>query len=278
MKLFKPEIALIMRSDEIIKEFNLKRVSVKTSYGIVNRCYEGYIYDVPVLMIYGRFNGEKVPSGEINFGQTIEVVKNKEINKIIATFVVGGINPDREQGSVYILGNMVGIGNYRANWNKAISFHNAEMLNPFCSELIKKLETAADKMPFKVIKDAIYVSFTGWPRIETSAELDFYNKMGWDIVGQTCDSEATEARLNGICYAGLAVQIDDPKSRQNYVDGLKNKDPKPLYVETIKSCRERTSKIVMQFIKDYKNNKCEICNKMSRKNTDFREFPDYFYE
>ena len=42
---FKPEIAIIMRSDEVIKEFNLKRVTINTSFGPVHRCFVGNIYD-----------------------------------------------------------------------------------------------------------------------------------------------------------------------------------------------------------------------------------------
>ena len=109
-------------------------------------------------------------------------------------------------------------------------------------------------------------------------ELEFYNRQGWDIVGQTCDGEATCARLNQICYAAVAVQIDDPNSRKDYVDNLKVNKKKNQYVETIKSCRERTTKIVLQFLKDYKEESCPVCSKMSRKNNNFREFPDYFYE
>ena len=63
---FKPEIAIIMRSDEVIKEFNLKRVTINTSFGPVHRCFVGKIYDVPVLVIYGRFNSEKVFSSMVH--------------------------------------------------------------------------------------------------------------------------------------------------------------------------------------------------------------------
>ncbi|MDE7400320.1 MAG: hypothetical protein K2N06_12450 [Oscillospiraceae bacterium] len=94
MSVFKPEIALIIRSDEMIDTFHLKRITIDTSFGPVDRCFEGYVYNVPVLVIYGRFNGQKVPSSEINFQQTIEAIKNKGINKVIGTFVVGGINPE----------------------------------------------------------------------------------------------------------------------------------------------------------------------------------------
>lgn len=275
---FKPEIAIIMRSDEVIKEFNLKRVTINTSFGPVHRCFVGKIYDVPVLVIYGRFNSEKVPSSEINFEQTIEAVKNSGCKKLIGTFVVGGINPKMPQGSVYVLGDLVGMGNYNIHWNQNEPFHNAEMYEPFCPILTKKLCKASEKMPFPVKQDATYVSFYGYPRIETKKELEFYNRQGWDIVGQTCDGEATCARLNQICYAAVAVQIDDPNSRKDYVDNLKVNKKKNQYVETIKSCRERTTKIVLQFLKDYKEESCPVCSKMSRKNNNFREFPDYFYE
>ena len=275
---FKPEVAIILRSDETIKKFKLKRITINTSFGPVHRCYIGHIYKVPVLVIYGRFNGEKVPSNYINFEQTIEAVKNSGAKKFIGTFVVGGINPSMPQGSVYVLGDMVGMGNYRINWNQNKPFHNAEMYEPFCSELTNQLCLASRKMPFPVKEKAIYVSFNGYPRIETKAELDFYNKQGWDIVGQTCDPEATFARLNQLCYAGVAVQIDDPTGRAGYIDSLKEKQEKEAYVESIKSCRERTTKIVLQFLKDYKNYECDVCCKMSRKNNNFREFPDEFYE
>lgn len=274
----KLEIAIIMRSDEVIKKFNLKRITVNTSFGPVHRCYIGKIYNVPVLVIYGRFNGEKVPSSQINFEQTIEVVKNMNIDKLIGTFVVGGINPKRPKGSVYVLGDFVSMGNYNIYWNKTIPFRNAEMYEPFCPTLTNMLNSASTKMPFEVIKDAIYVSFTGWPRIETKAELDFYNKMGWEVVGQTCDPEATVARLNSICYGAVAVQIDDPISRGEYVEGLKENEKKPLYTESIRSCRSRTTKLVLQFLREYKDFDCTVCKNMKRENKDFREFPDYFYE
>ena len=275
---FKPKVALIMRNDEMIDRFGLKRVTVDTSFGPVHRCFEGYVYDVPVMLIYGRFNGQKVPSDEINFQQTIEAIKNREISKVIGTFICGGINPKAPQGSVYVLGDLIGISGYHIKWGRNQSFHNAEMYEPFCPELTRKLCEAAKKMEFPVKTDATYVSFYGWPRIETKGELKFFNKMGWDVVGQTCDPEATLAKLNKMCYAAVAVQKGDPNNRSNYIARLKKNEEAPAYVETIRSCRERTSKIVLQFLQDYTDYECPVCKKMSRKNKDFREFPDKYYE
>ena len=108
----KPEIAFIMRSDEMIKEFALKRITVDTSYGPVDRCFVGNVYNTDILVIYGRFNRQKTPSNMINYQQNIEAVKNMGISKLVGTYVVGGINPQREAGTAYVLGDLIGMGNY----------------------------------------------------------------------------------------------------------------------------------------------------------------------
>lgn len=274
--MIRPKVGFIMRSDEIIKEFNLKRITVDTSYGPVDRCYIGTIYGVDVLILYGRFNGQKVPSNMINYQQNIEVMKNMGISKLIGTFVVGGIIAERTAGTAYVLGDLVGMGNYQINVNQIYGFHNAEMYKPFCNKLVRRLKGAAEKQDFNVITDATYVCFHGWPRIETKAELEFYNKMGWDVVGQTCDPEATLARINGICYAGIAVQIDDPLHRESEID--KMLDTQIENTNSIKIYRKKTTSIILQYLKDYIDDTCEKCHNLKRTNNSFKEFPEFYYE
>ena len=59
----------------------------------------------------------------------------------------------------------------------------------------------------------------------------------------------------------------------------------PIYISEILEAfkltgavSKRTTKIILQFLKDYKSYDCTVCSKMSRKNKNFREFPDEFYE
>lgn len=275
--MFKPEVAFIMRSDEMIKEYNLKRITVDTSYGPVDRCYVGTVQGVDIMVIYGRFNGQKVPSDMINYQQNVEAVKNMGCKNLIGTFVVGGIVPERSAGTTYVLGDIVGMGNYHIAVNQQYGFHNAEMYRPFCEELTKQLGKASEKMEFEVIKDATYVCFHGWPRIETKAELDFYNRMGWDIVGQTCDPEATCARLAGLCYAGVAVQIDDPMHREEDIENLDGNKANSNS-KSISEYRKSTTAIIMQFLEDYEKNTCNKCCNLKRTNNSFKEFPEYMYE
>lgn len=276
--MIRPELAFVMRSDEMIEEFGLKRMTVDTSFGPVDRCFFGTVYGKPIMVVYGRFNGQKVPSNYINYQQTIEAVKNTGCKNLIGTFVVGGIVPERPAGTTYVLGDLVGMGNYRISVNQTYGFHNAEMYKPFCENLTRQLENAGSKMDFEVINNAVYVCFHGWPRIETKAELDFYNKMGWDIVGQTCDPEATLARLAGLCYAGIAVQIDDPMHRNQEIEKMNDSTLPNTNSLSIQEYRKRTTAIVLQFIKDYSDNTCAKCCNLKRTNNSFREFPGAWYE
>ena len=133
-------------------------------------------------------------------------------------------------------------------------------------------------MSFKVYENAICVSFHGWPRIETKAELDFYEKMGWDIVGQTIDPEATFARLYGLCYGAVAVQIDEPSERDSYAQGNIAKNSTNKHTNLIKNLRKKTTSLILETIKNTTKFKCETCNKLKRSNNSFKQFPDEFYK
>jgi purine nucleoside phosphorylase len=274
----KPDIAIIMRSDEVIKKFNLKRITIDTSFGPVHRCYYGTISGKKVLIIYGRFEGQKVTSDAINAQQTIEAVANSGAKKLIGTFIVGGIKKSNPLGRTYIVQDLVGMGNYKFSCNQNYPFHNAEMFLPICRHLTDKIILSSKKMPFDINTNATYVCFHGWPRIETKAELEFYEKMGWDIVGQTLDPEATFARLYGLCYAAIAVQVDDPSSRDVYSKGDIKKDSKKQHMDLIKELRKKSTKLVLETIENLKKDSCDICCKLKRTNNSFKQFPEEFYK
>ena len=271
----KVELALIMRSDEMIRDFGLERITVETSRGPVDRCFVGRVHDVPVAVLYGRFTERKTPSDMIDFERNVEAVERLGASRLVGTFVVGGISPRRSAGTVYVLGDLVGMGGFHIHVDGEDDFHNAEMYRPFCRELTGRLEAAAGKMDFDVVTNATYVCFHGWPRIETAAELSFYDKMNWDVVGQTCDPEATVARLHGICYAGVAVQIDEPRLRARGMGEGTALNDNTL---SIRDCRKKTTALVLQMIEDFAPVECHQCRMAKRTNSSFRKLPDFYYE
>ena len=80
--------------------------------------------------------------------------------------------------------------------------------------LYDSVRNVARTETYKVIEDAVYVSFHGYPRIETKAELQFYKDQGWDIVGQTLDVEATLSKASGCHYVAIAASVDDSRIRE----------------------------------------------------------------
>ncbi len=211
------KIAVVARPDAFMQENGCRQLIVETERGIHTRCYLAEYQHIPFLIVYGRFERRRSTSHDIDYALTQEAISALGIENVIGTFVTGSIGEMTKAGSVYIPHDFVGMGGYNQSRNKERGFRNVDMFLPFCGGLRRCLISAASYSPFLVYPEGIYVSFHGYPRIETSAELDFYQQMGWDIVGQTIDPEATLAREAGCHYASLAVTIDDRELRERFL-------------------------------------------------------------
>lgn len=213
------EVGVVLRADALMTENGFRRVTVETAAGPVQRVFLGRIEGRRVAFLYGRFKGPRVPSREIDFVQNQAVWNALGVGVIIGTYVCGGIRPEHGIGTLFLPDDLVGFGGYPANAYPEKGFRSVDMYRPFCEPTRQALLEGAARSGVRVVERATYVCFHGWPRIETKAELAFYKAMGWDLVGQTLDPEATLARQCGCCYAALAVQIDAPASRELFLSG-----------------------------------------------------------
>ena len=215
------KVAVIARPDWYLEKYRYKHVVIETKRGLHERCFLTEHNGIPFLVVYGRFDRIRTTSRNINFILTQEVVSSLGIETLVGTFSCGSIKATSKAGDIYILDNLVGMGAFEQTRNGTSGFRNVDMLEPFCTEGTKILRRIVKGSPFPVHKSGTYVCFHGYPRIETGAELAFYAKNGWDVVGQTADPEATLAREAGCHYVALAATIDDRKLRNRF---LKN-DP-----------------------------------------------------
>ena len=189
------ELAVVARPDSFLRENECPHIIVETTKGVHLRCYLGVHDGRNFLILYGRFDRVRSTSYDIDFVSTQEVVSMLGIKKLIGTFVCGSIQDEVSAGEVFILHDFVGLGGYNESRNKnSVGFRNVDMFNPFCPKLRSGLIAGGSKVDFPIRREGIYACFHGFPRIETGAELDFYAKMGWQVVGQTLDPEATLAR------------------------------------------------------------------------------------
>lgn len=270
------EIGIVGRFDAELQKYKFKRVLIPTKYGLMDRMFWGIVEGRSVLVSYGRFDKERTISEDINFEKTQAAFNTAGVKTIIGTFVTGGIQKKYRIGSVFVVSDIVGLGGYRQSLFKEGGFKNADMFRPFCPELRKALIKASKKVKFSVYTKGIYACFHGYPRIETEAELNFYEKMGWDIVGQTLDPEATLARESRCCYAGVAVTIDDPKTRSKFLAG--DKKARALTQGAIPKGRLKTTELVfkaLKYIPPLNKRKCICGHHFHSEKNYFRYLPDF---
>jgi 5'-methylthioadenosine phosphorylase len=211
------KIAVIARPDTFMQMGGSKQLIVETELGIHTRCYLAEHKSIPFLIVYGRFGRTRSTARDIDFELTQEALSFLGIEYVVGTFVTGSIEEQAVAGSVYVPHDFVGMGGFNQSRNKQNGFRNVDMFAPFCTELRSCLVSSGLEMPFEVSPEGVYVSFHGYPRIETAAELDLYQRMGWTVVGQTIDPEATLAREAGAHYAAIAVTIDDREVRSRFL-------------------------------------------------------------
>ncbi|PJC28410.1 hypothetical protein CO054_00300 [Candidatus Shapirobacteria bacterium CG_4_9_14_0_2_um_filter_39_11] len=273
------EIGIVGRFDAELQKYKFKRVFIPTKYGLMDRAFGGTVDGRSILVIYGRFDKERGLSADINFEKTQAAFNAAGVKTIIGTFVTGGIQKKHKIGSVFIVSDIVGLGGYRKSLYKEGGFKNVDMYRPFCEEIRKALIRGAKEVKFPVHTKGIYACFHGYPRIETKAELDFYREMGWDIVGQTLDPEATLARESGCCYAAIAVTIDDPKTRAKFMTG--DKKARKLTQDAIPRGRLRTTELVfksLKYITPLEKRKCNCGHKFHGEKSYFCYLPDFILD
>lgn len=273
------DIGIVGRFDENLVKYNFRRIYVPTKYGLMDRAFYGEVEGKRIVVIYGRFDKQRGMSSDIDFEKNQATFNAVGAKTIIGTFVTGGIQKKYRIGSVFVVSDLVGLGGYRKSLYKEGGFKNVDMYQPFCPYVREALIKAVSEVDFPVYKEGVYACFHGYPRIETKAELDFYEKMGWDIVGQTLDPEATLARESGCCYAGVAVTIDDPKTRSKFLAG--DEEARQLTQGAIPKGRLKTTELVfksLKYIVPLSERKCVCGHKFHSEKSHFRYLPDYLLD
>lgn len=268
------KVAVIARPDSFMQGAKISHLIVETGIGTHDRCYLAEHDGIKFIIVYGRFGRVRGLSSDIDFELTQEALSALGIETIVGTFVGGSIKDEDFAGNIYIPHDFFGMGNYSQSRNRGKGFRNVDMYEPFCAEARGALIAAADKVDYPVRREGIYVCFHGFPRIETKAELDFYKKMGWDIVGQTLDPEATLAKEAGCHYAAIAGAIDDRALRQKFMDN----DPtaKDEIENNIIDVRRKTFGIFLHALPDLAKGGFECNCKQQKKHIGQQNYMFYY--
>lgn len=212
---FEPDVALVLGSglgalaDEIKTEAvvnykDLHRFPVSTVPGHAGRFVFGYIGDVKVVIMQGRFHyyeGYTMPEVVL----PIRVMASLGAGILFITNAAGGINVTFEPGDLMLITDQISsfvpsplIGENVDEWGTRFPSMN-EIYDKKLRRVIE--ETAMENRIF--LKQGIYLQTTG-PQYESPAEVRMLRRVGADAVGMSTSVEAIVARHMNMRVCGVS--------------------------------------------------------------------------
>jgi len=157
-----------------------------------------------------------LPPHRINYRANVRALLELDVNRVIATFAVGGIADDIPPGGVVALSDLIDLTSGRESTyfnGGADGLRHTPFTEPFSPALREAIVANAPAHGLAIRNGGTYICFNG-PRFETAAEIRMSKLLGADVVGMTAMPEAILARELEIHYAGIAISV-------NWAAGLK---------------------------------------------------------
>ena len=195
---------------------NSRTETVSTPYGDPSdglTC--GSLQGASVMFLARHGASHTIPPHRVNYRANLWALKHSGASSVISVCAVGGIRADIRPGTIIIPDQMIDY-----TWGREHTLYEQDLTEvthidftePYCAELRNALLDAAAAAAIEVIPTATYGATQG-PRLETAAEINRLEKDGCDIVGMTGMPEAALARELELCYAAIAVSVNDAAGR-----------------------------------------------------------------
>jgi 5'-methylthioadenosine phosphorylase len=180
---------------------------ISTPFGDPSDAYlAGEFSDSTVVFLPRHGTRHSIPPHKINYRANIRGFKELGVERIISVGAVGGIDTGMPPGTIVVLDQVIDMthGRHSTFYDGESGVVHIDFTEPYCPELRNAVIEAGRKAGISLIKSGTYICANG-PRLETKAEIEFYSRIGADVVGMTGMPEASLAREAEICYAGIAV-------------------------------------------------------------------------
>jgi len=189
-----------------------QNIKLKTKYGEPSsEIKHGFIGENEVFIVARHGEEHTIPPTQINNRANIHVLKQLEVDMIIATTAVGSLQEEIGRGDLVFLDQFIDFTRHRT-----ISFHDefkpkqmkhTPMADPFDSGLRSTLIETAQQLNFKHHKTGTIITIEG-PRFSTRAESKMFRMWGADVINMTTAPECILANEAGIPYATVAMSTD----------------------------------------------------------------------
>ncbi len=197
--------------------------------------------------------GHTIPPHKINSRANIIALYSLGVERILASNVVGALNPEYKPGNIVIPKDFIDFTKSRqSTFYDDVPVTHIDVSALYCPELRKIMFEAAKKQGEKVWADAIYICTEG-PRYESPAEIRMFRSFGCDIVGMTGIPEAILAHELEMCYATICFV-------SNMAAGMQEKVSAEEVVEKSKILKDVVKKILIETIANIPTRKGCSCS------------------
>lgn len=204
-----PRIGIIGGSGVERPDAGFTETIVDTPYGqALAWVGEGEHDDVVFLSRHGVEHD--VPPHRVNYRANIKALELLGVDRVIASFAVGGIADDIPPGAVVALDQVIDLTSGRAFTffdGGDAGLRHTPFTEPFSPRLREAIVARGVAHGLPIRPTGTYICTNG-PRFETAAEIRMARSMGADVVGMTAMPEAILARELEIHYAGIAVSVN----------------------------------------------------------------------
>lgn len=232
---------------------------IRTPFGDPSDSYKiGVLSEREIVFLPRHGLQHAFPPHKINYRANIWGFKELGVERIVSISAVGGISPQSEPGAIVVPDQIIDMTS-----NRDVTFYEGDKVahidftEPYCPEMRGSFIEAGKSKGIDIRESGTYVCVNG-PRLETRAEIQFFSRIGADIVGMTAMPEAALAREVGICFGGIAVIT-------NYAAGVKEKR---LIAREVVEVMKAASMTLRAFLKEIlhsipRERKCSCKNSLS---------------
>ncbi len=187
---------------------------VTTPYGPPVRLTSGRLGGLDVCFVARHGSDHSVAPHAINYRANIAALHQVGVRGVLATAVVGSIEPTWGEGTLALLSDVIDFTSGRADtffdglapppFPTDSPVVHTDMSEPYDPTLRRAVLTAAAELDIDIEPEAVYCCANG-PRFETKAEITMMGRLGGQVVGMTGYPEVALAVEVGIPYASIAL-------------------------------------------------------------------------
>jgi 5'-methylthioadenosine phosphorylase len=203
-------------------EGDYEEVSLDTIWGQPSDVYTvGTIAGRKVAFLPRHGHNHTFAPSEVNYRANLWGMRELGVTHVIGPCSVGSLKRDIHPGDFVICDQFVDRTNGRPDtFFTHAAGHGVQHLSgaePYCPEMRKAAINACKRLGYPVHESGTVVVIQG-PRFSTTAESEWFQKMGWDVVNMTAFPEGWLARELGMHYVNVSMVTD-------YDSGLGEHEP-----------------------------------------------------